>query len=161
MKVPGIEQKIKDIAALAAAETGVEFIHLEVVGENRNMTVRTYIDKPGGVSVEDCADVSRKMEDRLDADDLIPNSYVLEVSSPGLERELFTIDDFRKFTGQKAKVKLSEPVKDQKVFIGTITAIDGDEVVLSEKKMGEIRFPHSNVLKANLRVDLDKEFKKR
>ncbi|HMQ02808.1 MAG TPA: ribosome maturation factor RimP [Pyrinomonadaceae bacterium] len=161
MKDPDLEKKIRKIASKAATDLEIEFVHLEVAGEKRNMTVRVYIDKPGGVNVEDCADVSRSIEDKLDADDLIPNTYVLEVSSPGLERELFSIDDFRRFAGHKVKVKLNSPVHEQKVFVGTIESVNGSNVVISEKRLGEIEIPYDTVLKANLRVDLEKEFKKR
>ncbi len=161
MKDPAIEVKVRGIAAGAAGGLEIEFVHLEVIGERRNMTVRVYIDKPGGVTVEDCAAVSRGMEEKLDADDLIPGAYVLEVSSPGLERGLYSIQDFRRFEGQKVKVKLSSPVNGQNVHIGTIASVNDGEILLSDKKGGEIRFSHENVVRANLRVDLEKEFKKR
>ena len=74
------------------------------------MTVRIYIDKPEGVTLEDCSTVSRAIEAVIDADDFIPAPYVLEVSSPGLERPLFSIQDFEKFAGKKAKVKTSEAI---------------------------------------------------
>ncbi len=156
-----IEGRVKQIAAGAAEENGVEFVHCEIVGAKRNMTVRVYIDKPGGVSIEDCEIVSRNMEETLDADDLIPTAYLLEVSSPGLERELYSSDDFRKFAGQKVKVKLASPVNGQKVFVARIEGVEGSEVVLNDRDQGEIRFPYSDVVKANLRVDLEQEFKKR
>src|SRR5687767_2940592 len=117
MENASLEGRIKQIAAAAAEENGVEFVHCEILGAKRNMTVRVFIDKPGGVSVEDCALVSRRMEETLDADDLIPSAYLLEVSSPGLERELYSVEDFRRFTGQKVKVKLASAVNGQKVFI--------------------------------------------
>jgi ribosome maturation factor RimP len=125
------------------------------------MTVRVYVDKQGGVSVEDCASVSRTMEETLDADDLIPTAYLLEVSSPGLERELYSIDDFRRFIGQKVKVKLASPVNGQKVFVARIAGVDGNDILITDKAQGDVRFPHSEVAKANLRVDLEQEFKKR
>jgi ribosome maturation factor RimP len=125
------------------------------------MTVRVYVDKRGGVSVEDCAVVSRRMEERLDADDLIPTAYLLEVSSPGLERELYSVGDFEKFAGQKVKVKLTSPVNGQKVFVARIRGVEGGDVILDDKDKGEVRFPYSDVVKANLRVDLEQEFKKR
>jgi ribosome maturation factor RimP len=156
-----IEDRIKQIAAGAAQNVGVEFVHCEIVGAKRNMTVRVYIDKPGGVGIEDCASVSRSMEETLDADDLIPTAYLLEVSSPGLERELYSIDDFRKFTGQRAKVKLASPVNGQKVFVARIAGVEGSDILLANKEQGEVRFPYSEVVKANLRVDLEQEFKKR
>lgn len=156
-----IGERVKRIAADAATENGVEFVHCEIVGAKRNMTVRVYIDKPDGVSVEDCAAVSRRMEEILDADDFIPAAYLLEVSSPGLERELYSVADFKRFAGQKVKVKLATAIDGQKVFIGRIEETDGDDILLSDKTHGEIRFPHGEVVKANLRVDLEQEFKKR
>lgn len=161
MQNASIEERVKEIAAKAAAKNGVEFVHCEIVGAKRNMTVRVYIDKPGGVSVEDCADVSRSMDETLDADDLIPSAYLLEVSSPGLERELYSFEDFKKFSGQRVKVKLATAINGQKVFIGQIAGTNGSEILLNEKTQGEIRFPYSEVVKANLRVDLEQEFKKR
>ncbi|NOT47497.1 MAG: ribosome maturation factor RimP [Acidobacteria bacterium] len=161
MQNASIEERVREIAAEASAKNGVEFVHCEVVGAKRNMTVRVFIDKPGGVTVEDCAAVSRGMDEKLDADDLIPSAYLLEVSSPGLERELYSFEDFKKFTGQRVKVKLSSAINGQKVFIGQIAGIDGKDILLNEKTQGEIRFPHSEVVKANLRVDLEQEFKKR
>ncbi len=84
-----MEESIRRIATEAVAASDVEFVHSEVIGSKRNMTVRVYIDKPGGVTLEDCSVVSKRMEAVLDADDLIPSAYLLEVSSPGLERELY------------------------------------------------------------------------
>ncbi len=161
MENASIEGRIRTIAAGAASENGVELVHCEIVGAKRNMTLRVFIDKPGGVNVEDCAAVSRRMEATLDADDFIPSAYLLEVSSPGLERELYSLDDFRRFVGQKVKVKLSSAVNGQKVFVGSIAGVEGNEIVLIEKKDGAVRFPYSEVIKANLRVDLEQEFKKR
>ena len=156
-----LEERIKQIAADAAQQKGVEYVHCEIVGTKRNMTVRVYIDKPGGVSVEDCATVSRRMEETLDADDLIPSAYLLEVSSPGLERELYSVGDFQKFAGRSVKVKLASPVNGQKVFVARILGVEGGDVILEDKGQVEIRFPYSDVVKANLRVDLEQEFKKR
>jgi len=161
MENSSIEAGIRQIAKDAAAESGVEFAHTEIVGSKRNMTVRVYIDKPGGVPLEDCSIVSKRMEAVLDADDLIPSAYLLEVSSPGLERELYSIDDFAKFVGQRAKVKLSEAIDGQKVFIGRIAEAEGGQIAIEEKTLGLIRFPYNKVVKANLRVDLAQEFKKR
>ncbi|MGD9564087.1 MAG: ribosome maturation factor RimP [Pyrinomonadaceae bacterium] len=156
-----IDDRTRQIAEAASAGNNVEFVHSEVVGSKRNMTVRVYIDKPGGVTVEDCASVSRSMEELLDVDDFIPTAYLLEVSSPGLERELYSIDDFRKFIGQKVKVKLAAPINGQKVFLGRIARVSGDDIVLADKGPDEVSFPYGEVVKANLRVDLEQEFKKR
>ena len=156
-----IEERIRQIAADAATVSGVEFVHAEIVGTKRNLTVRVYIDKPKGVTIEDCSVVSKQIEAVLDADDFIPSAYLLEVSSPGLERELYSTADFEKFVGERVKVKTRTAINGQKVFIGRIAAVENGEVVFEDKTNGTVRFPHSEVAKANLRVDLEKEFKKR
>ena len=156
-----IVDRIDKIAAQAAKDNGVEFVHSEIVGSKRNMTVRIYIDKPGGVTLEDCSIVSRAIEDVIDADDFIPTPYVLEVSSPGLERPLFTIEDFQKFVGKKAKVKTSESFNGQANFNGRIEAVEDSEIVFDDKTNGTVRIPFDKVAKANLKVDLAEEFKKK
>ena len=156
-----IAERIDNIAIKAAAANGVDFVHSEIVGGKRNMTVRIYIDKPQGVTLEDCSTVSRAIEDVIDADDFIPSPYVLEVSSPGLERPLFSIQDFVKFAGKKAKVKTSEAVDGQANFNGRIASVEGAEIVFEDKTNGTVRIPFDKIAKANLRVDLAEEFKKK
>src|SRR5687767_15062136 len=129
MQADSIAEQIDRIAEKAASDKGVEFIHSEIVGSKRNMTVRIYIDKPEGVTLEDCSTVSRAIEAVIDADDFIPSSYVLEVSSPGIERPLFTVQDFEKFTGKKAKVKTSESINGQANFNGRIITVEDSEIV--------------------------------
>jgi ribosome maturation factor RimP len=157
----GITERIEKIAAEAARENGVEFVHAEVAGAKRNMTVRVFIDKEGGVTVEDCSAVSRSIEAVLDADDFIPSAYLLEVSSPGLERGLYSIADYRKFAGKKAKVRTTEAINGQTNFTGRIVEVVDDDVVFDDKTNGTVRIPFASVAKANLRVDLAEEFKRR
>ncbi|HUR96472.1 MAG TPA: ribosome maturation factor RimP [Pyrinomonadaceae bacterium] len=154
-------ERIDKIAAQAAQEYGVEFVHCEIVGSKRNMTVRIYIDKPEGVTLEDCSTVSRAIEDVIDADDFIPSPYVLEVSSPGLERPLFSIQDFERFIGKKAKVKTSDAIDGQANFNGRIVAVEDSEILFEDKTNGTVRIPFDKVAKANLKVDLSEEFKKK
>lgn len=161
MENHSIEEGIRRIAADVAAEIGVEFVHAEIAGAKRSYTVRIFIDKPEGVNIEDCSVYSKRIEEVLDADDFIPSAYLLEVSSPGLERGLYSIGDFEKFIGEKAKVKTDAAVNGQKVFIGRIAGIDENEIIFEDKTNGTVRFPHGSVSKANLRVDLEKEFKKK
>lgn len=155
-----IETRIRDIAAGVAGENGLEFVHSEVVGARGSMTVRVFIDKPGGVSHEDCAKVSRALDALLDTEDLIPTTYILEVSSPGLERELYSIEDFRRFAGHPAKVKTREAVDGQRNFRGKIIAVEDADVVFDDRTNGTVRFPYSLVIKANLEIDLEEELKK-
>ena len=161
MQQDSLTERIDKIAARAAKDNGVEFVHTEIAGTRRNSVVRIYIDKPEGVTIDDCSNVSRAVEEVMDADDFMPAAYVLEVSSPGLERPLFTLDDFQKFVGKKAKVKTTEPVNGQSNFSGRIEAVEASEVVFDDKTNGTVRIPFENVAKANLKVDLAEEFKKK
>lgn len=151
---------VRRVAESVAAEMGFEFVHAETAGAKRNLTVRIYIDKPGGVTLDDCANFSRKAEVLLDAGNLIHSAYLLEISSPGLERELYSLEDFQRFVGQKVKVKLKAGVEGQKILIGRIAGVEGGNVLIEESKKGVVRLPHNDIAKANLRVDLEQEFKK-
>ena len=161
MELTTIAGRIEKIAVDAAAKCDVEFVHAEVVGAKRNMTVRVYVDKPEGVTLDDCSMVSRVIEEVIDADDFIPAAYVLEVSSPGLERGLYTIQDFERFSGKRAKVKTSVAIEAQTNFNGRITSVEDGEIIFDDKTKGAIRIPFKSIVKANLRVDLAEEFKRR
>jgi len=155
-----IDGQVREIASKVADENGLELVHVEAVGTNKNLIVRVYIDKPNGVTHEDCTKVSRDIEKILDAEDAIPLSYVLEVSSPGLERGLYSLNDFKKFAGHPAKVKTDAPIDGQKNFRGRIVGIEGEQVVFDDKTRGKVRFPYSAVAKANLEIDLEEELKR-
>jgi ribosome maturation factor RimP len=161
MQDRSIVERIDKIAKKAAVENGVEFVHSEVVGNRGNMTVRIYIDKPAGVSIDDCTNVSRSIEAVVDAEDFIPIAYVLEVSSPGLDRPLFKLADFERFVGKKAKVKTAEAINGQANFNGSIVSVDGNEIEFEDRTTGTVRIPFEKVAKANLKVDLADELKKK
>ncbi len=156
-----IDERIKEIAARAAAENNLELVHTQIVGASKSLTVRVFIDKPGGVTHDDCSTLSRQLDRILDAEDFIPGNYLLEVSSPGLERELYSLSDFAKFSGGLAKVKTNQPIDGQKNFRGRIGGVENDEIVFEDKTRGTIRFPYSAVAKANLEIDLEEELKRR
>jgi ribosome maturation factor RimP len=153
-------ERIQGIAARAAAENKVELVHVDVLGAERSPTVRVFIDKEGGVTHEDCATVSRQIGASLDAEDFISSAYILEVSSPGLERELYSLQDFEKFAGKLAKVKTYKPIDGQRNFRGRIKTVEADNIVFDDKTGGEVRFPFDAVAKANLEIDIEEEFKR-
>ncbi|MBV9242416.1 MAG: ribosome maturation factor RimP [Acidobacteria bacterium] len=158
MEGSSILERVENIARGAAADTGVDLVHVELAGMKRDQVVRIYIDKQGGVTIDDCSNVSHKVEAVLDAEDLIPSKYVLEVSSPGIERELHSLKDFVKFAGQLAKVKTKTGIDGQKTFVGPITVVEGDEITIEDRTRGTVTFPYRSVDKANLKIDLAKEF---
>ncbi len=155
-----IGTRIEQIAASVAAAAGIEFVHCQIAGTKRNPTLRLIIDKPGGVTLEDCAQVSREVEAILDRDDFIPTSYVLEVSSPAIERELYKLADFERFAGHDARIKTNQPFGGQKNFAGKIVAVEGNEIEFEDRTSGRARIPFDSVAKANLMVDIKEDLKK-
>ena len=160
MEPNSIESKVRQIAAAAATDLGLEFVHLEFAGTKRNQVIRVFIDKPGGVTIEDCSEVSRNVEAVMDADDFIPWPYVLEVSSPGLDRQLYSLDDFKKFVGSKAKAKVKGADGHFKSYNGRILAVEGEEITFEDRSEGEMKFPYSSVAKANLKFDIKDDLKR-
>jgi len=156
-----IDQRVEQIAVSVTESAGIEFVHCEIAGSKRNPIVRLIIDKPGGVTLEDCALVSREVEAILDREDFIPTAYVLEVSSPGIERELYALADFEKFTGKNVRIKTNRPISGQRNFSGTIAAVKDGEIELEDRTNGRVRIPNESVVKANLIVDVTEDLRKR
>jgi ribosome maturation factor RimP len=121
---------IEQYAEPLLREMGLELVEIQFRREGHGWVLRLFIDREQGVSLDDCAAVSRAISTWLDVEDLIEHAYHLEVSSPGLERPLKKIEDFQRFVGRQAKVKLKEPRDGQKVFIGTLETVAGGQVTL-------------------------------
>lgn len=154
-----IEGRVRDIAGRAAAERGVELVHVEFAGGARAPIVRVFIDKPGGVTHEDCAEVSRHIGTVLDVDDFIPETYTLEVSSPGLERGLYRLADYERFAGRLARAKTRGAIGGQRNFRGRIASVEGEEILFDDRTSGRVRIPFAEVAKANLEIDVEEEFR--
>ncbi len=155
-----VEQRIREIADSVAKENQLELVHTEVIGAIKNRTVKIFIDKPEGVTHEDCAVVSNKIGEIIDEEDFIPTAYTLEVSSPGLERGLYRLKDFEKFAGHLARFKTYQAINGQKNYSGKIGGIENDFIVFEDKTSGNIKIPFSDIAKANLEIDLEEEFKR-
>ena len=154
-----IDERIRVIAGQAAETNGLELVHVEAVGFGKNKTIRILIDKETGITHEDCSAVSSEISELLDAADLIESAYILEVSSPGLERELYSLKDFERFAGHLAKVKTKTAINGQKHFRGKILKVEGEEIFFDDRSSGEASFPYEAVTKANLEIDIDEELK--
>jgi ribosome maturation factor RimP len=161
MEKESIIKRVRSIAQRAAAASDIELVHIDIGGTKRDAVVRIYIDKEGGVTIEDCSAVSRDVEAVLDDEDFIPSRYVLEVSSPGIERELYSLGDFQKFSGEIIKLKTKEAFDGQRTFVGELVGVDGENITIDDKTKGVITFDYKDIEKANLRIDLSKEFKSR
>lgn len=155
-----IATRVHAIAERVAIENGVELVHTEVAGPDNKPIVRIYIDKPGGVTHEDCSDVSLHIGTVLDVEDFIHSAYTLEVSSPGLERGLYKPADFERFAGKLAKVKTERPINGQRNFRGRLLGLDGQDILLEDRTNGKVRIPFESIAKANLEVDIESEFKR-
>lgn len=109
---------------------GYELVGIELLPQGRHSILRIYIDQESGILVEDCVSVSHQVSGLMDVEDPIKGNYSLEVSSPGTDRPLFTLDQFSRFTGEQVQLKLNSPINDRRKLTGTIKQVDGDTVVI-------------------------------
>ena len=121
-----IEAKTEALLMPILDEFGFELWDVEYVKAGSEYYLRAYIDKEGGITIDDCVDVSRKLSDKLDEDDFIDSEYILEVSSPGLGRTLKSDRDFSKSIGRDTDIKLYKPIDKVKEFEGILKAFDND-----------------------------------
>jgi ribosome maturation factor RimP len=129
-------------------------VDVELKGGNSNQLLRVFIDKPGGVSHADCALVSEQLSAMLDVEDIFPGRYVLEVSSPGLDRKLTRPSDYTYFVGRRARVVLKEATGEQKVLEGRLAGFENGRVRLDLGEHGLQELDLNNIRKAQLVVEL-------
>lgn len=126
------EQKALALLEPIVENCGFELVDVEYVKEAGTWYLRGYIDKPGGITVNDCETVSRLFSDRLDEKDFIQDSYVMEISSPGLDRPLKKEKDFQRSIGKDVEIRTYRPIEKQKEFYGVLTAFDDHSVTIGE-----------------------------
>ncbi len=145
-------ERIRDAAERAARTAGVEVVDVEwKIGKQRFL--RVYIDKPGGISHRDCEAVSEQLGVLLDVEDLVPGPrYILEISSPGLDRKLTKAPDFERFAGRLARISTAEPVENSTFFEGRLAGYSNGLVKLDVKGR-VIELPLAGIRKANLVVE--------
>ena len=125
------EQKTEEILTPIVDEYGFELVDVEYVNEGGNWYLRAYIDKPGGISIDDCEVVSRRLSDILDEKDFIDDSYIMEVSSPGLGRPLKKEKDFKRSLGEEVEIRTYRMIDKQKEFTGILKAYDENTVTIA------------------------------
>ena len=157
--MPPIDQ-VRAIAERVAASRGLVIWDIQSRRETSGHVVRVFIDRPGpsatpeeSVSIEDCEQVNREMSTILDVEDPLPFAYTLEVSSPGLDRPLRGLDDYRRFAGGFSKVVVSEPVDNQKAFEGHLRGVDGEDVLLEAPNGRMHRLPYRLITRGRLEVE--------
>lgn len=147
------EAKVEAYLLPIIEEHGFELVDVEYVKEAGNWYLRAYIDKPGGFTVDDCELVSRRLGDWLDKEDFIAESYILEVSSPGLGRPLKKEKDFKRSLGEQVEIKLYRAVDRQKEFAGELAAYDGDTVTIRYEDGAESTFDRKDIALIRLAFD--------
>jgi len=148
-----VAKRVGAVALPVLEEMGLELVEVQYRREQSGWVLRLIIDKQDGISLEDCAAVSREISQLLDIEDFVDQAYNLEVSSPGLNRPLKSMADFERFTGRKAKIKTIEPITGEHVFIGRIKKTEGETIIL-EIGRKEVTMPFSQVARARLEIEL-------
>lgn len=153
-------ERVREAAGRVAGGYGLEIFDVQFRREASGMVLRVRLDRPGpgaraeeSVSVDDCANVSRDLSAILDVEDIVPTAYTLEVSSPGLDRPLRGIDDYRRFAGRRAKLVLSERLDGQGFVKGRLAGVDGDAVLVDADDRRQWRVPVGIITRANLEVE--------
>ena len=145
--------KTEELLKPIIAENNFELVDVEFVKEGSNWYLRAYIDKEGGITVDDCELVSRALSDLLDEKDFIDEAYILEVSSPGLGRPLKKDKDFVRSIGEEVEIKLFRAINKQKDYTGYLKAYDKDTVTIEDEDENEMVFERSNIALIRLALD--------
>jgi len=160
-----IAERVRELAEKSVSGKKLELVHVEVFGPKGKPTIRvlidTPVDTPEGITHDHCAEVSAAISEILDDEDFISSAYILEVSSPGIERGLYTVNDFEKFAGNLAKIKMKVPIEGQRNFRGTIEGVEDDAILLEDTASGLVRLGFSEIAKASLEIDFEKELGKK
>ena len=131
-KKEDIEKRTEELLAPILDDAGFDLWDVGYVREGQEMYLRVFIDKPGGIMIDDCVDVSRKLSDKLDEEDLIEDAYTLEVSSPGLGRKLVKDREFTRSIGRDVDIKFYRPVDGSKETSGKLVAFDKESVTIED-----------------------------
>jgi ribosome maturation factor RimP len=148
-----IVKTVEEILLPIADKENIEIVDIEYVKENKQKVLRIYIDKENGVNLDDCTKMSNLFGDMLDKKDIIKEEYVLEVSSPGLDRILKKEKDFNRFKGYKIKVTTAVAINNQKHFNGQLVTTADNKIVINDLTKGIVEIEISNIIRAKLDQD--------
>ncbi len=124
-------QALLDLIEPEVSALGYELLGIELNRNGHGSILRVYIDKPDGITIDDCVTVSQQLTGMLDVEDPIKGQYELEVSSPGLDRPIFTIEQFRKYIGETIKLRLYEKINERKRFTGVLISVENDMILIN------------------------------
>ncbi|MBI5893126.1 MAG: ribosome maturation factor RimP [Deltaproteobacteria bacterium] len=147
-----IISSIKELAAPILADNNIELVDIEYKVEMGRRVLRFFIDKEGGITLGDCERVSREVSAILDVKDIMPHSYSLEVSSPGIDRPLTKKDDFIRYKNKKARIKTKTPIQGRRNFSIVIEGVKDEDVVVRDSENRILEIPIENIEKARLEI---------
>lgn len=145
--------RIREVVLPILNSMGLDLVDLELSGRGKGSHLRIFIDKPGGITVEDCELVSRYVGHALDVADPIPSSYMLEVSSPGLDRPLRKVEDYQRSTGKLVRLKLVRPMNGAWVIIGRLQGLREDHVAIKPDNGDPVEVALAEIAQARLEVE--------
>ena len=146
-------ERIREAAARIATAEGMELVDLQYRREGRGWVVRLFIDGPDGVTLEKCQEVSERFGAHIEVEDLVPHSYVLEVSSPGLDRRLSKETDFTRFAGRRVRITADRPIDGQRRFRGRLEGFEAGSVRLTTDEGVRVDLPIERVAAAHLEIE--------
>ena len=152
-KYEDYEQKTEALLLPLVEEHSFELVDVEFVKEGSSRYLRAYIDKPGGITIDDCEVISRALSDRLDEADFIEEAYILEVSSPGLGRPLKKEKDFIRSMGQEVEIRCDRPIEHEKEFRGILEAYDSKTITIKEDEETNRVLERDNIALIRLAFD--------
>jgi ribosome maturation factor RimP len=143
-------EQVEALVKPALDQANVELVDLTYQKEPAGWTLTFYLDKPGGINLDDCEEWSRRLDTVIEESGLMTHAYNLEVSSPGINRVLKKTADYQRFLGQRAHIRLYAPQDGQKNFHGTLTSADDDQVLLRTEEGKDVRLPRTSIAKSRL-----------
>ncbi len=150
-----LDQDIVDELAAIAADEGLELLATELIGSGPKAVLRLVVDSDDGVTLDQCSAVSRQASAALDVADPIRHAYTLEVSSPGLDRKLYSPTDYARFTGRRVTVRMAPGHREHRVVRGELIGVEGALVRVQDDRLGVVEVPLEQVFEARLDVDWD------
>lgn len=150
-----IDPVLHDRLVILINAMGYELVGCEIASQGRQLVFRIFIDSPNGITLDDCSSVSRQVSAMMDVEEPLQGRYVLEISSPGIDRPLFELAHYQKYIGRRVKIRLYSPINQRRHYTGILQRVEGEDIYLSvEGQEQEMVLPFSIIEKANLTGDV-------
>ncbi|MBM4245139.1 MAG: ribosome maturation factor RimP [Deltaproteobacteria bacterium] len=159
MGIKHVSDIVMDLVEPIAVDRGLDLVDVEFQPHGRRSVLRLYLDRPGGIGLDDLAEVSREVSDVLDAHDVVPGQYTLECSSPGINRRLRKMQDFVRYCGKPVRVRTSTPIAGARTFAGLLVSADDDGIEIEDESRGRLSVPLRAIERANYEHDFRVELR--